>query len=206
MIIRSLKLKAEDYIPGKLSGRDRRLLFEWQKLERALSGRSDISWSVVATNAAGLPTGYCFDYRIRSLCGVTDIENLNLKGVTNEPLFADCFLMRIDLPEKYPCVDAAPVLHFLTKDEDGNDIPHPWHPNIRYFGSFAGRVCINMADTYTDLLWGVERVASYLRYECYHAVAEPPYPEDMQVAAWVIRQGEPKGWVFFSQNEKNCLS
>lgn len=198
-------MNIEDYIPEKLGGRDRRLWYEWRKLDQALTGRSDIGWRVVATNAAGLPTGYSIDYRIHSLCGVTDVENLNLRGVTNEPLFADRFLMRIDLPEKYPCVDAAPVLRFLTKDEAGNDIPHPWHPNIRYFGSFAGRVCINMADTYTDLLWGVDRVASYLRYECYHAVSEPPYPEDLQVAAWVIRQGEPNGWIYFTQDEnKEC--
>lgn len=197
-------MKAEDYIPGQLSGRNRRLLYEWQKLEQALKGRSDIGWHVVATNAVGLPTSYCVDYQIHSICGVTDVENLNLPGVINKPLFADRFLMQIELPERYPCVDAAPVLRFLTKDDDGNDIPHPWHPNIRYFGSFAGRVCINMADTYTDLLWGVERVASYLRYECYHAIAEPPFPEDMQVAAWVIRQGEPNEWVYFSQDEKNC--
>ena len=59
----------------------------------------------------------------------------------------------------------------------------------------AGRVCINMSDTYTDLLWGVKRVASYLRYDCYHAVSAPPYPEDLQVAAWVVQQGEPNGWI-----------
>ena len=185
-----------------LSGRNRRLLFEWQKLEYVLSGRSDIGWRVMATNVTGLPTSYSVDYRIRSLCGVTDVEKLNCPGVTNEPVFADHFLMHIDLPENYPCVDASPVFCFLTKDESGMDIPHPWHPNIRYFGNFAGRVCINMADTYSDLAWGVERVASYLRYECYHAVSEPPFPEDLQVAAWVIRQGEPNGWIYFTQNEK----
>ena len=195
-------MKAEEYIPDKLSGRNRRLLYEWQKLDHTLSGRSDIGWSVVATNAEGLPICYHIDYQIYSICGVTDIENLNQRGILNKPLFADRFLMRIDLPEKYPCVDALPTLCFLTKDDSGKDIPHPWHPNIRYFGSFAGRVCINMADSYTDLVWGVERVASYLRYECYHAISEPPYPEDLQVAAWVIRQGEPNGWIYFTQNEK----
>jgi hypothetical protein len=56
-----------------------------------------------------------------------------------------------------------------------------------------------MADTYTDLVWGVDRVASYLRYETYHARQEPPYPEDLKVAAWVVCQGEPRGWIFFNQ-------
>jgi hypothetical protein len=145
---------------------------------------------------------YLVEYRIRSICGVDNLEQLGNADCSQQPIFADRFLMQIDLPEKYPCVDAQPAFCFLTKDEEGNDIPHPWHPNIRYFGSFAGRVCINMADTYTDLAWGVERVAKYLRYECYHAVSEPPYPEDLQVASWVIRQGEPNGWVYFLQNEQ----
>ena len=175
----------------KLSGRNRRLLNEWQKLEQGLTGRSDITWQVVKTNAEGLPVCYLIDYHIRSLCGVTHVERLNEPGVDNAPLYADHFRLQIDLPANYPCVDGAPVLHFLTTDAEGRDIPHPWHPNIRYFGAFAGRVCINMSDTYTDLLWGVRRVASYLRYETWHATMEPPYPEDLQVAAWV-RNNEEK--------------
>lgn len=183
------------YIDRPLSGRNRRLLYEWHKLEKDLSMRSDITWCVRTTNQQGLPISYHIDYHIHSLCGVTDIEHLNERGITNEPLYADNFQMQINLPENYPCVDGAPVFRFLTTDENGRPIPHPWHPNIRFFGSFAGRVCINMADTYTDLVWGVKRIASYLRYETYHAVSEPPYPEDLQVAAWVIRQAEPNGWI-----------
>ena len=179
--------------PKVLSGRNRRLLHEWHKLELGLS--SDIQWHVLKTNATGLPIGYHVDYYIHSLCGVTDIERLNEPGIANKPHFADHFQMVIELPEKYPCVDGAPIFRFLTTDEQGRPIPHPWHPNIRYFGHFAGRVCINMADTYTDLLWGVERIAGYLHYDCYHAILEPPYPEDLQVAAWVIRQAEPNGWI-----------
>ena len=185
-------------------GRDRRLRCEWRKLEERLAGRNDIVCQPVAYNAAGLPVRYQVEYRLRSICGVEHLEQFGERDCSHPPIFANRFLMWIDLPEKYPCVDGAPKFCFLTKDESGKNIPHPWHPNIRYFGNFAGRVCINMADTYTDLAWGVERVASYLRYECYHAVSEPPYPEDMQVAAWVIRQGEPNGWVYFSQDEKNC--
>lgn len=195
-------MKIEDYIPNQLSGRNRRLLYEWRKLEQTLAGRSDIGWRVTATNAEGLPVRYLVEYHLLSICGVENPEQLGTCNGNNPPLFADHFLMQIDLPEKYPCVDAAPTFRFLTEDETGKAIPHPWHPNIRYFGSFAGKVCINMADTYTDLVWGVERVASYLRYECYHALSEPPYPEDLQVAAWVIRQGEPNEWIYFSQNEK----
>lgn len=191
-------MTSEAFDPKSLSGRNRRLLYEWQKLEQGLERRSDICCRVVATNAEGLPVRYHVDYHIHSLCGVTHCEHLNEPGMVNEPIFADHFLMLIDLPPNYPCVDGAPAFRFLTTDADGQEIPHPWHPNIRYFGDFAGRVCINMTDTYTDLLWGVERVSDYLHYDCYHALAEPPYPEDLQVAAWVIRQGEPKGWIPFS--------
>lgn len=198
-------MKMEEFDPKMLSGRNRRLLFEWQKLEQGLVDCSDISWSVLGTNAVGLPASYRIDYHIHSICGVTDVERLNNHGVINAPLFADHFLMQIDLPEKFPCVDGAPNFRFLTKDGDGNPIPHPWHPNIRWFGEFAGRVCINLADTFTDLLWGVRRVADYLRYISYHAVLEPPFPEDLQVAAWVIRQGEPNGWIFFNQDGQNNI-
>ena len=184
----------------QLSGRNRRLLYEWQKMEAGLQGRSDIAWNVVRTNAAGLPVSYHIDYHIRSICGVTDIEHLGGTGIVNEPIYADWFQMQIDLPFNYPSVDGKPRLQFLTCDEAGLPIPHPWHPNIRYFGDFSGRVCINMADTYTDLIWGVRRVADYLRYNIYHAALEPPYPEDLQVAAWVRRQEASGQWSFNTYN------
>ncbi len=184
---------SSQYIVSQLNGRNRRLLYEWQQLEQGLEGRSDITWHVAKANAEGLPISYLIDYHIHSICGVTDIERLNELNVENKPIYADHFTMKLDLPAKFPCVDGAPVLNFLTSTPTGEPLPHPWHPNIRYFGAFAGRVCINMADTYTDLLWGVRRVASYLRYDIYHATLEPPYPEDLQVAAWVRSQGKRYG-------------
>lgn len=193
-------MESGKFIPEQLSGRNRRLLNEWRRLEERFSGRRDIAVSVEERNAAGLPVRYRVDYRIHSICGVGQPERLGEKGVANPPLFADEFRMDITLPAAYPCVDGAPVFRFLTCSEDGSPIPHPWHPNIRYFGEMAGRVCLNQDDTYTELAWGVDRVAQYLRYDVYHAVCEPPYPEDMQVAAWVIRQGEPNEWIYFDQD------
>lgn len=174
----------------QLTGRNRRLLYEWQKMEEHLSLRKDIDYSVVQTNSLGLPTSYQVIYHIKSISGISE-EAI--------PQFSHRFVMQIDIPENYPCIDALPYFHFLTHDEMGNAIPHPWHPNIRYYGEFAGRVCINMPDTYTELVWGVERVAHYLRYDLYHAIMEPPYPEDLKVADWVIKQGEPNKWIFFDQ-------
>lgn len=189
--------ESDRYEVSQYKGRNRRLLYEWQQLEQRLEYRHNIVCRPVRRNKEGLPTAYLVNYLLRSICGVEDMEHFGEPGIENPPVFADRFLMRIDLPDGYPSVDAAPAFRFVTHDEQGQPIPHPWHPNIRFFGDFAGRVCINMPDTYTDLVWAVERVAQYLRYEVYHAVSEPPYPEDLKVAAWVIRQGEPKGWTVF---------
>lgn len=188
-------MKSEEFTAKMLSGRNRRLLHEWRTLEQGLQGRSDISCRVQATNAEGLPTAYLVSYSIRSISGVTNVEHLNEPDVSNEPVYDDHFIMQLTLPANYPQVDGAPVFHFLTHDSNGQKLPHPWHPNIRYFGAFAGRVCINMVDTYCDLLWAVRRIAAYLRYDTYHATLEPPHPEDLQVAAWVRNQGEPHGWI-----------
>lgn len=189
--------ESDRYEVSQYKGRNRRLLYEWQQLEQRLEHRHNIVCRPVRRNKEGLPTAYLVNYLLRSICGVENMEHFGEPDIENPPVFADRFLMRIDLPDGYPSVDAAPAFRFVTHDEQGQPIPHPWHPNIRFFGDFAGRVCINMPDTYTDLVWAVERVAQYLRYEVYHAVSEPPYPEDLKVAAWVIRQGEPKEWTVF---------
>ena len=139
------------FIPEQLSGRNRRLLKEWRLLEERFSGRRDIVVSVQECNAEGLPVRYRVDYNIRSICGVEQMERLGEAGVENPPLFADSFRMDLVLPRNYPCVDGAPEFRFRTEDEEGKPLPHPWHPNIRYFGEMAGRVCLNRDDTYTDL-------------------------------------------------------
>lgn len=173
-----------------MKGRDRRLQYEYDTLTERFGNRRDVRVQVLSRNESGIPVSYDVNYLIRSICSVGNVELLGTPGVENPPVFADSFTMRIEIPYDYPCVDAQPSYRFLP--------PYPWHPNIRWFGSFAGRVCLNTPDTYTDIAWCVERVAQYLRYEKYHALNEAPYPEDQQVAAWVIRQGEPKGWVYFN--------
>lgn len=173
-----------------MTGRERRLTYEQKKLEELAQYRDWMSLQITGTNASGIANRYRVTYYIRCMCGVEDVENLGKPGVVNPPIYADQFVMDIEIPFAYPSIDAMPVFRFLTTDDDGNPIPHPWHPNIRWFGEYAGRVCINMPDTYADIAWCVERIARYLRYEIYHAVNEPPYPEDQQVAAWIIRQWE----------------
>ena len=190
------------YVANQFSGRNRRLLYEWQQLDERLEGRHDITCHVIRRNTAGLPTAYLICYQLKSICGVTNME-LNGAYAT---IANGTYEVVVDAGNCYPSVDAPPAFRFLLHDEQGQSIPHPWHPNIRYFGDFAGRVCINMADTYTDLAWGVERVAQYLRYDLYHAVSEPPFPEDLKVASWVIRQGEPNEWIYFDQTKEDIES
>ena len=171
--------ESERYADRKFIGRNRRLLNEWRKLEERLENRRDIQLQVARRNADGLPVGYLVSYQLRSICGVSNLEHFGERGVTHAPVFATGFQMRIDIPEGYPSVDCPAVFRFLTHDEEGNPIPHPWHPNIRWFGDLA----------------------HYLRYDVYHAVSEPPYPEDLKVASWVIRQGEPNEWIYFDSDE-----
>ena len=191
--------RPEDFDLSRLSGRNRRLLYEWKHLEEMLSTRNDISYEVIKCNSQGLPVGYTVAYHIRSIQSVEQMELLDVPGISNAPVWGTLFYMGIYIPENYPCVDAPAEYRFLTHDSEGNPIPHPWHPNIRYFGEFKGRVCLNIPDTYASLAWGVDRVSAYLRYDLYHAVQEPPYPEDPKVARWVIRQGEPNKWIYFDQ-------
>ncbi|MDR1881998.1 MAG: hypothetical protein LBR26_04355 [Prevotella sp.] len=184
---------------NSLTGRNRRLLHEWRQLHLRTVKRRDVDCSVLESNAFGLPVKYLVVYNIRSVCGIENPDASAEAGAASPPLFASRFEMLLEIPEAYPCVDAPPRFRFLTEATNGQAIPHPWHPNIRFFGEFAGRVCLNFPDTWTDLAWGVERVASYLRYDLYNAVQEPPYPEDLKVAQWTRKQGEPNGWIFFDQ-------
>lgn len=185
--------------PKQLSGRNRRLLYEWINLDQSLEKRNEIKYQISKRNAQGLPTEYLITYYIYSIQGVERIDWLNQPGESNPPIFASTFQMQISLPINYPCVDGPAEFRFLTHDATGKKIPHPWHPNIRYFGEFAGRVCLNALNSHTSLAWCVDRAALYLRYDLYHAIQESPYPEDPKVARWIIQQGEPNEWIFFDQ-------
>ena len=176
-----------------MTGRDRRLMNEWDEILERFSSRTDCRCTPVEKNFAGAPVRYLVLYRIRSICGV-DAQEM--------PLFADEFLMEISLGERYPSIDDPAKFRFLSEDPStGRTYPLPWHPNIRYGGPMAGRVCINAPDSWASLAWAVDRVGEYLRYHRYHATNEPPFPEDQRVAAWVCRKGEAENLIFFDGNE-----
>mgnify|MGYP003316798617 FL=1 len=168
-----------------MTPRERRLNNEYLQLQKLVRTRPDIEMQVLSREN-GLPSRYLIVFNIHSMSGVTNAEHVNEEGYDNTPVYADRFEMTIDIPPAYPCIDAMPQFSFRTCDDNRNAIAHPWHPNIRYFGAFAGHVCMNLPDSYASLAWCVDRIRQYLTYELYHAKNEPPYPEDMKVAQWFL--------------------
>ncbi len=184
----------EEIKKKNLVHRNARILWEWETIDIRLRNSDEISYSIVERNADGIPVIFEIAFNIKSFCGIKEKD----KNGFEYPVFAEKFIMQIIIPNNYPTVGSKLVYKFLTKNVSGQKIPHPWHPNIRFYGDFAGKVCLNeqASGTYTDLAMYINRVAAYLKYEKYHAsVEEPPYPEDERVAEWVVNQAEPKGWI-----------
>jgi hypothetical protein len=173
--------------------RNARLLWEWENIDRRLRDNDEILYCVKEKNGEGIPIIYEVKFNIRSFCGVMEKDENGLE----KPVIADKFIMRIEIPNNFPSVDSKLNFVFLTKNGNGEKISYPWHPNIRFFGDFAGKVCLNREalGSYADLALYIEKVALYLKYEKYHAFNTPPYPEDDIVANWVIKQAEPNGWI-----------
>lgn len=183
----------ERYKQIKFTGRNRRLMHEWEAIDQRFRDDKQIVYVIRKRNSENLPVEYEIDFKVKSFCNVSPADSHGLE----KPVTADSFRMSIRIPNNYPSVDSKLEFRFITKDAEGKDIPHPWHPNIRFFGDFAGRVCLNTpaCGTFTDLAWYVDRVLSYLKYEKYHAQNTPPFPEDNKVAEWVLNQAEPNGWI-----------
>ena len=180
----------------ELTGRDARLLQEWQQLDSLCNKRRaesknprkpSISYIIRKKNIIGLPTEYEIWYRVKSIVGVKDTP------APREPIFGYLHKMSIVLPNNYPSADGNPIFTFRS------DI---WHPNIRHSGSFKGHVCLTIKEmgvlaSLKDLVLRVER---YLMYQLYHAQNTYPYPEDQNVAEWVREEAEPNGWTRFGQD------
>ncbi|MDL2296403.1 hypothetical protein LJC68_00175 [Bacteroidales bacterium OttesenSCG-928-B11] len=183
----------DEYRGKKFSGRSARLFREWEAIDEKLKNSTEISYIIRKRNAEGLPIVYEVIYNIESFCNVSAPDENGLQ----KPLKHNEFFLRINIPNNYPSVDSKLEFMFRTTDNFGKEIPHPWHPNIRFFGDFAGRVCLNTKayGTFVDLAHYIERITAYLRYDKYHAQNIPPFPEDTKVAEWVLTQAEPNGWI-----------
>ena len=185
--------EVDKYKDNHYIGRNARLLNEWEAIDERYRHNPEVSYIIRKRNAEGLPVVYEIIFNIKSFCGVTEPDEKGLQ----HPLFHNEFVMRINIPNNYPSIDSKLEFKFLTKTQTGLEIPHPWNPNIRYFGDFAGLVCLNTnaCGSYTDLSFYINRVVSYLKFEKYHALNTPPYPQDNKVAEWVLEQGEPQHWI-----------
>ncbi len=164
-----------------------RLYKEWVKLDTFCSMNEAVSYRMGKRTPAGLPVEYELMLHIRSITGVLPANEEGLQY----PVFGAEHRLRITLPNNYPSADGGyPVFRFLT------DV---WHPNIRFYGEFKGRVCLNQQEsgTFSSLCDFTERIIAYLTYADYHARDEYPYPEDQTVARWVLEQAEPQGWLHF---------
>ncbi|MBQ6155827.1 MAG: hypothetical protein IJK22_04415 [Bacteroidales bacterium] len=193
--------EVEKYKDKHFIGRNARLLNEWMSIDERYMHNPEVSYIIRKRNAEGLPVIYEIIFNIKSFCGVGEAD----ENGWQRPLFHDEFIMRIIIPNNYPGVDSKLEFKFLTQTPTGFKIPHPWHPNIRYFGDFAGLVCLNTnaCGSYTDLSFYINRVVSYLKFEKYHALNTPPYPQDNKVAEWVLDQAEPNGWITELQEYHN---
>ena len=191
--------KFEKLKQQKLTTREKRLLNEWEAIERRLKNDNEIKY-LIRQYQNNLPVLYEIIYNIHSICGVEE-KNDGLK----HPIFANQFKMRIAISNNYPAIFDPPDFRFLLESGKGNvkkQIEHPWHPNISYVN---GRVCLNTKDAgpFATLVWHIDRVADYLRYNLYHAHNAEPYPEDLNAAEWVLMQAEPNNWLnFYKQTNK----
>lgn len=124
-----------------------------------------------------IPTKYLVTFHVKSIVNIDEQQ---------QPIFADKHVAEFGLPPDYPV--SACTIYMKTP---------VWHPNIRFKGNFKGRVCPNsdlFGPTYfLDQL--VLRVGEILQYKNYHALQTWPYPDDVEVAKWVLQFAEPNGIV-----------
>ena len=174
------------YNKSDFTGRNLRLFKEWEMIDKRYINDREIFYVIRKRNAINLPIVYEIIFSLKSIIGV---ESRNEQGL-QKPIFGNQHKLRIELPNNYPSMDGQPEFKFIS------DV---WHPNIRFFGDFKGRVCLNLADSgsYTNIVEYIDRIKDYLTYKDYYAVNEYPYPEDLEVAEWVIKQAEPNGWLYF---------
>lgn len=156
--------------------RQQRLEAEW-KLLQDVNRDSDF---VYAEPAELLPGRMHEKYRITFRCrGIVSVDE------ARDPVFGTAHRALMTCPAIFPSV--APEIVWETPI---------WHPNIEHNGE--KRVCINKAEWVggVSLADVCQQMFEMVQYRNYHADAgSPPYPIDMQAAAWVREVGEPRGIV-----------
>ena len=120
------------------------------------------------------PNAYLITYKVKSIIGIND-------DLT--PIYGEEHKTEIRLPQSYPMVGASCYMK--------TDL---WHPNIKFHGKEKGHICSNAKDfgKRYNLYFLAHRIGEILQYKNYHAIEEPPHPDDEIVAEWVREYAEPK--------------
>jgi hypothetical protein len=172
------------------SGKDLRLYNDWQSIIELCKSDNQIFFRVLKTKTGTeLPTDYEITFMVKSITGILP---------NNMPEFGNKHQILISLPEKYPV--SAPLLRTLSP---------VWHPNVKYLyhPPGEGHICVNMNMVGNEPLSVlVMRTFDIIGYQNYWAKFEMPFPEDLEVAKWVIEHGEPKGWVLQLKEENENKS
>jgi len=163
-------------MPKYRDPRLRRLEKEYRLLEE-FCDQSDLIDFVPFKQKRGFPPErYHITYRVKSIVGIDHNQ---------VPIFGEKHVAEITIPPTFP----------LAKQPECKMITPVWHPNIKFDGEYAGRICINegaLGHWHTlDML--AERIGEMLQYKNYHAENTAPHPEDGRVALWVREFGEPRG-------------
>jgi len=153
---------------------DNRLAKEHELVHDFCAQSKLVSYEAPKRKGGYPPDRYLFHYELRSIVGINPDKT---------PLYGENHTAEIIIPSQYP-VGGQPACNMRTP---------VWHPNIKYTGSFAGKICINpdaLGPWHTlDML--AERIGEMLQYRNYHALPTHPFPEDAVVAEWVRDFAEP---------------
>ena len=149
-----------------------RLRIQQTKLQR-LAEQSDLIQVAPLEVVEGWPAEkYLVTYLCRSIVGIE---------ANQQPIFGERHELELYLTNDYP--NAEPHLKFRTPI---------WHPNIS--SQEPRKVCTNQVESWwvgKDLDELVLVIGELLQYKSYHAKWEPPFPQDRDVAEWVLKYAEP---------------
>ena len=158
--------------------RDNRLVTEHQLLDSFCQQSPLISYEAIPRKGGLPPERYLIHYRVKSIVGIDVFRN---------PVYGYDHTAEIVISPEYP-LGGQPSCFMKTQ---------VWHPNIKFDGHFAGKICVNkeaLGHWHTlDMM--AERIGEMLQWKNYHAVNTHPFPEDANVAAWVREYAEPNNIV-----------
>lgn len=158
--------------------RDNRLAKEHELLDDFCSQSKLVDYEAVPRKGGLPPERYIITYYVRSIIGIDEDKS---------PIYGDEHIAEIVIPPEYP-LGGQPSCYMKTP---------VWHPNIKFDGRFAGKICVNKKALghWHTMNMMAERIGEILQYKNYYAINEPPYPEDANVATWVRQYAEPNGIV-----------